>query len=162
MAIKRIIIVIKKTITVIMIMIIQILIMPIKKFKKTSYRPTLPIQVQRMKGTRSRDFHTLSLTLRTKGAIAFRVLAYQQQQATTFEYFLISMCYVQCQNILVNVLVLLLKPLSFRLRCPSFLLSKLISQIKLIQAVVQVGILKICVPSSIVRVLLSGFWVSGS
>ena len=71
------IIVIKKTITVIMIMIIQILIMPIKKFKKTSYRPTLPIQVQRMKGTRNRDFHTLSLTLRTKGAIAFRVLAYQ-------------------------------------------------------------------------------------
>ena len=110
-----------------MIMIIQILIMPIKKFKKTSYRPTLPIQVQRMKGTRNRDFHTLSLTLRTKGAIAFRVLAYQQQQATTFEYFLISMCYVQYQNILVNVLVLLLKPVSFRLRCPNFLLSKRIS-----------------------------------
>ena len=37
------------------------------------------------------------------------------------------MCYVQYQNILVNVLVLLLKPVSFRLRCPSFLLSKRIS-----------------------------------
>ena len=51
---------------------------------------------------------------------------------------------------------------SFRLRCPSFLLSKFASQLKLIQSVVWVGILRICVTSSILRVLLSEFWVSGS
>ena len=49
---------------------------------------------------------------------------------------------------------------SFRLRCPSFLLSKFASQLKLIQSVVLVGILGICVTSSLLRVLLSGFWVS--
>ena len=52
--------------------------------------------------------------------------------------------------------------LSFRLRCPSFLLSKFASQLKLIQSVLWVGILGICVINSILRVLLSGFWVSGS
>ena len=51
---------------------------------------------------------------------------------------------------------------SFRLRCPSFLLSKFASQLKLIQSVVLVGILGICVTSSLLSVLLSGFWVSGS
>ena len=35
------------------------------------------------------------------------------------------MCYVKFQNILINVLVHLLSPLSFRLRCPGLLLSKL-------------------------------------
>ena len=40
------------------------------------------------------------------------------------------MCYAKCQNILVNVLVHLLEPLSFRLGCPSFLLSKLCFIIK--------------------------------
>ena len=49
-----------------------------------------------------------------------------------------------------------------RLRCPSFLLSKFASQLKLNQSVVRVGILGICVTSSVLRVLLSGFWVSGS
>ena len=53
------------------------------------------------------------------------------------------------------------RDLSFRLRCPSFLLSKFASQLKLIQSVVRVGILGICVTSSFLRVLLSGFWVSG-
>ena len=52
--------------------------------------------------------------------------------------------------------------LSFRLRCPIFLLSKFVSQLKLIQSVVRVGILGICVTSSILKVLLSGFWTSGS
>ena len=41
------------------------------------------------------------------------------------------MCYVKCQNIFVNVLVYLLEPLSFRLRCPGFLLSKLCFIIKI-------------------------------
>ena len=80
----------------------------------------------------------------------------------TFKYFLISLCYVKCQNILVNVLVHLLEHLSFWLRCPSFLLSKFASQLKLIQSVVRVRILGICVTSSILRVLLSGFWLSTS
>ena len=40
------------------------------------------------------------------------------------------MCYVKCENILVNVLVHLLKHLSFWLRCPSFILSKFASQFK--------------------------------
>ena len=53
------------------------------------------------------------------------------------------------------------RALSFWLTYPSFLLSKLASQLKLIQSVVRVGILGICVTSSILRVLLSGFWVSG-
>ena len=51
---------------------------------------------------------------------------------------------------------------SFWLRCPSFLLSKFASQLKLIQSVVWVRILGICVTSSILRVLLSGFWLSKS
>ena len=63
---------------------------------------------------------------------------------------------------MVNVLVHLLEHLSFGLRCPSFLLSKFASQLKLIQSVMRVGILGICVTSSILTVLLSGFWVSGS
>ena len=50
---------------------------------------------------------------------------------------------------------------SFRLRCRSFLLSKFASQIKLIHSVVQIVILGICTTSSILRVLLSGFWVFG-
>ena len=50
---------------------------------------------------------------------------------------------------------------SFRLRCPSFLLSKFASQLKLIQSVARVGILGICVTMSMLRVLFSGFWVSG-
>ena len=49
---------------------------------------------------------------------------------------------------------------SFWLRCPSFLLSKFASQLKLIQSVVRVGIRGICVTSSMLRVLFSGFWVS--
>ena len=50
----------------------------------------------------------------------------------------------------------------FLTQIPSFLLSKFASQLKLIQSVVQVGILVICVTSQVFRVLLSGFWVSGS
>ena len=49
---------------------------------------------------------------------------------------------------------------SFWLRCRSFLLSKFASQLKLIQSVVWVRILGICVTNSVIRVLLSGFWVS--
>ena len=49
---------------------------------------------------------------------------------------------------------------SFWLRCPSFILSKFASQLKLIQSVVRVKILGICVTSLIMRVLLSGFWVA--
>ena len=51
---------------------------------------------------------------------------------------------------------------SFWLRCPSFILSKFASQLKLIESVVRVKILGICVTSLIMRVLLSGFWVSES
>ena len=47
-------------------------------------------------------------------------------------------------------------------RCPSCLLSKFTSQLKLIQSVVRVGILGICVTSSVLMVLLSGFWISES
>ena len=47
-------------------------------------------------------------------------------------------------------------------RCPSCLLSKFTSQLKLIQSVVRVGILGICVTSSILMVLHSGFWISES
>ena len=72
------------------------------------------------------------------------------------------MCYVKCQSILVNALVHLLEHLSFRLGCSNFLLSKFAAQLKLIQSVVQFGILGVCVTSSILSVLLSGFWVSGS
>ena len=43
-------------------------------FKKTSSRPTLPLQVQRRKDIKNRDLHTLFSTLRPKGAIVFRVL----------------------------------------------------------------------------------------
>ena len=66
-----------------------------------------------------------------------------------------------CNN-LVNVLVHLLEHLSFRFRCPSFLLSKFASQLKLIQSVVWVQILVICVTSSILRILLAQFQVSAS
>ena len=79
-----------------------------------------------------------------------------------FKYFLISMCHIKCQNILVNFLIHLLEHLSFWLRYPNFLLSKFASQLKLIQSVVRVEILGIFVTSSILRVLLSGFWVSES
>ena len=72
------------------------------------------------------------------------------------------MCYVKCQNILVNVLAHLLEHLSFWLRYASFLLSKFASQLKLIQSVVRVRILGICITISVLRVLLSGFWVSMS
>ena len=51
---------------------------------------------------------------------------------------------------------------SFWLRCPRFLLSKFASQLKLIQSVVRIRLLGTCVISSILRVLLSGFWVSES
>ena len=51
---------------------------------------------------------------------------------------------------------------SFWLRCPSFLLLKFVSQLKLIQSVVRVRILGTCIKSSILRVLLSGYWVSES
>ena len=61
---------------------------------------------------------------------------------------------------MVNVLVHLLEHLSFRLRCPSFLLSKICFTIKVNS--ICGGILGICVTSSILRVLLSGFWVSWS
>ena len=63
---------------------------------------------------------------------------------------------------MVNVLVHLLEHLSFRLRCPKFLLSKFAEQLKLIQSVEQVGIVGVYVTSSIFRVLFSEFWVSGS
>ena len=49
---------------------------------------------------------------------------------------------------------------SFWLRCPSFLLSKFASQLNLIQFVLRVRILGIWVKSSILRLLLSVFWVS--
>ena len=71
------------------------------------------------------------------------------------------MCYDKCQNILGNVLAHLFEHLSFRLRCSSFLLSKFASQLKLIQSVVQTWIRGICVTSSFLSVLLSGFLVSG-
>ena len=38
-----------------------------------------------------------------------------------FKYFLISVCYVKCQNVLVH----LLEYLSFRLRCPQFFIIKI-------------------------------------
>ena len=62
---------------------------------------------------------------------------------------------------MVNVLVYLLEHLSFGLRCPSFLLSKFASQLRLIQSAVWVWILGICVTSSILWLLFLGFWVSG-
>ena len=37
--------------------------MPSKKFKKPSYRRTLPLQVQRSKGAKNSELHTLSPTL---------------------------------------------------------------------------------------------------
>ena len=80
----------------------------------------------------------------------------------TLKYFLISLSYVKFQNISVNILVHLLESLSFRFRCSSFLLSKFASHLKLIQSVVRVRILRICVTSLSLRVLLSGFWVSQS
>ena len=43
-------------------------------FKKTSYRPTLLLQVQRIKGTKNRDLQTISSTLSPNGGIVFRVL----------------------------------------------------------------------------------------
>ena len=43
---------------------------------------------------------------------------------------------------MVNILVYLLKHPSFRLRCPSFLLSKCTSQLKLISSVMQVRMLE--------------------
>ena len=49
-----------------------------------------------------------------------------------------------------------------KVRCPSCLLSKCTSQLKLIQSVVRVGILGICVTSSMLMVLHSGFWISES
>ena len=79
----------------------------------------------------------------------------------TFKYFLIFLCCAECQNMLVNVLLHLLEHLSFWLRCASFLLSKFASQLKLIHSEVRVGLLGICVTSSVLTVLLSGFWVSG-
>ena len=95
----------------------------------------------------------------------YNLCAYIQTWSTylpiIFKYFLISLCYAKCQNMLVNVLFHLLEHLSFWLRCPSFLLSKFASQLRLIHSVVRVGLLGICVTSSILRVLLSGFWVSG-
>ena len=59
-------------------------------------------------------------------------------------------------------MVHLLEHLSFWLRYPSFLLSKFASQLKLIQSVARVEKLGICVTSSVLWVLLSRFWVSGS
>ena len=67
------------------------------------------------------------------------------------------MCYVKCQNILVH----LLEHLSYGLKCLSSLLSKFASHLKLIQSVVRVGILG-SVTNSILQVLFSGLWVSGS
>ena len=54
----------------------------------------------------------------------------------TFKYFLIFLCYVKCQNILINVLVHQLEHLSFRFICTSSLLLKFATQLKLIQSVV--------------------------
>ena len=92
-AIKIIIIVIKIAITVIMKKTIVLKLMKIvvqshnhktyicrnfdnahKKFIKTSYRPTLPHQVERNKGTKNRNLQTLSSVLRPKGATVFRIL----------------------------------------------------------------------------------------
>ena len=72
------------------------------------------------------------------------------------------MSYVKCQNILVNFLVHLLEHLSFWLSCLTFYYQNLLHNLKLIQSVVRVEILGICITSSILRVLLSGFWVSES
>ena len=44
-----------------------------QEFKK-SYCPTLPLELERIKGTRNRYLDTLSSILRPKGAIVFRVL----------------------------------------------------------------------------------------
>ena len=59
-------------------------------------------------------------------------------------------------------MVHLLEHLRFGLRCLSFSVLKFTSYLKLIQSVERVGILGICVTNSFLRVLLSGFWVSGS
>ena len=72
------------------------------------------------------------------------------------------MSYVKCQNILVNFLVHLLEHLSFWLSCLTFYYQNLLHNLKLIQSMVRVEILGICITSSILRVLLSGFWVSES
>ena len=50
----------------------------------------------------------------------------------------------------------------FLAQMPQLFITKFASQLKLIQSVVPVGILGICVTSSILSVLLSEFWVSGS
>ena len=50
---------------------VQILIISSNKFKRTYYRPTLPHQVQRNKGTKNKDLHALSSILRPKRAIVF-------------------------------------------------------------------------------------------
>ena len=61
-----------------------------------------------------------------------------------------------------DILVHLLEPLSFRLRCPSFLSWKVTSESKLIQSMVRsvasFRILGICVTSSVSRILVSKFW----
>ena len=53
---------------------VEIMTVPNKMFKKTSYRQTLLLQVLRRKGAKNRDLHTLSSTLSPKGAIVFKVL----------------------------------------------------------------------------------------
>ena len=61
-----------------------------------------------------------------------------------------------------DILVHLLEPLSFRLRCPSFLSWKVTSESKLIQSMVRsvasFRTLGICVTSSVSRILVSKFW----
>ena len=71
------------------------------------------------------------------------------------------MCYVKCQIILVNVLVHLFEHVNYGLRCLIFSLLKFASQLKLIQSLLQVGILGICITSLILRVLLWEFGVPG-
>ena len=51
---------------------------------------------------------------------------------------------------------------NFLTQMPQLFIIKICFKLKLIQSVVRVGILGISVASSILRVLLSGFWASGS
>ena len=68
---------------------VQILTIPSKKFKKTSYRPTLPQQVQRSMVTKNKDLHTLPSILRPKGAIVFRALLHRSSLWISF----VNKCY---------------------------------------------------------------------
>ena len=49
---------------------------PSKKFKKPSYHQTLSLQVQRSKGAKNRDLHTLSSTLQLSSHFICRYVTY--------------------------------------------------------------------------------------